>query len=101
MIIVMKQGATEEQIEHMVQRVEELGLKSHVIRGTERIVIAAIGDKRDEDRRSFESGPGVAEVVPILAPDKVPHPFVTSVVTVNQLTTVSSNKCSVISARLI
>ena len=34
-------------------------------------VIAAIGDKRDEHRQSLESGPGVAEVVPILAPYKV------------------------------
>lgn len=71
MIVVMKQGATKEQVEHMIQRVEEMGLKSHVIYGTERTVIAAIGDKRDEHRQSLESGPGVAEVVPILAPYKV------------------------------
>ncbi|NIN10569.1 MAG: 3-deoxy-7-phosphoheptulonate synthase, partial [Gemmatimonadales bacterium] len=54
-----------------VERVEQLGLKSHVIYGTERTVIAAIGEKRDEHRHSLESGPGVAEVVPILAPYKV------------------------------
>jgi 3-deoxy-7-phosphoheptulonate synthase len=71
MIVVMRKGATQEQIAHMVQRVEALGLKSHVIQGTERTVIAAIGDKRDEHRTSLESGPGVAEVVPILAPYKV------------------------------
>ena len=34
-------------------------------------MIAAIGEKRDEFRQSLESGPGVAEVVPILAPYKV------------------------------
>ena len=55
----------------MIQRVEEFGLKAHVIYGTERTVIAAIGEKRDEHRQSLESGPGVAEVVPILAPYKV------------------------------
>ena len=71
MIVVMKQGATTEQIEHMIRRVEELGLKPHPIYGTERTVIAAVGDKRDEHRHSLESGPGVAEVVPILAPYKV------------------------------
>ena len=71
MIVVMKVGATKEQIEHMIERVEQLGLKSHVIYGTERTVIAAVGDKRDEHRTSLESGPGVAEVVPILAPYKV------------------------------
>jgi len=71
MIVVMEKNATEEQITHMAQRVQELGLKSHIIRGTERTVIAAIGDKRGGDRESLESGPGVAEVVPILAPYKV------------------------------
>jgi 3-deoxy-7-phosphoheptulonate synthase len=71
MIVVMKRGATQEQVNHMIQRVEGLGLKAHVIVGTERTVIAAIGEKRDEYRHSLESGPGVAEVVPILAPYKV------------------------------
>ena len=42
-----------------------------MIYGTERTVIAAIGDKREYMRESLESGPGVAEVVPILAPYKV------------------------------
>ena len=71
MIVVMKNDATQQQIDHMIQRVEQLGLKSHVIYGETRTVIAAIGDKRDEHRHSLESGPGVAEVVPILAPYKV------------------------------
>jgi 3-deoxy-7-phosphoheptulonate synthase len=71
MIVVMKRGASQEQVSHMIQRVEGLGLKAHVIVGTERTVIAAIGEKRDEFRQSLESGPGVAEVVPILAPYKV------------------------------
>jgi 3-deoxy-7-phosphoheptulonate synthase len=71
MIVVMKKGCTKEQIDHMIQRVRELGLKPHPIYGTERTVIAAIGDKRDEHRHSLESGPGVSAVVPILAPYKV------------------------------
>ncbi|PHR99898.1 MAG: 3-deoxy-7-phosphoheptulonate synthase [Blastopirellula sp.] len=71
MIVVMRREATSEEIQHMVKRVEELGLKAHVITGTERTVIAAVGDKREETRESLESGPGVDEVVPILAPYKV------------------------------
>jgi 3-deoxy-7-phosphoheptulonate synthase len=71
MIVVMKKAATEDQVRHMVSRVEGLGLKSHVIVGTERTVIAAIGEKREHTKDSLESGPGVAEVVPILAPYKV------------------------------
>ncbi|MEO8495256.1 MAG: 3-deoxy-7-phosphoheptulonate synthase, partial [Planctomycetota bacterium] len=71
MIVVMKKGATQEQVDHMVERVEALGLKSHVIVGTERTVIAAIGEKREQMKESLESGAGVAEVLPILAPYKV------------------------------
>lgn len=82
MIVVMKKGASPEQVRHMVGRVEKLGLKAHVIVGTERTVIAAIGEKRDEHRRSLESGSGVAEVVAILAPYKVASREVKSETTV-------------------
>ena len=71
MIVVMKRGASAEEIQHTIERIEELGLKPHPIYGTERTVIAAIGERRDELRSSLESTPGVAEVMPILAPYKV------------------------------
>ncbi len=71
MIVVMEKNATSDQIEHIAQRVQQLGLRSHIIRGTERTVIAAIGDKRGGERESLASSPGVADVVPILAPYKV------------------------------
>ncbi len=71
MIVVMEPQATSEQIEHVVRQVEGLGLRAHVIRGTERTVIAAIGAKREQAKESLESGPGVAAVMPILAPYKV------------------------------
>ena len=71
MIVVMQKGATRDQVDHMARRVEELGLKSHIIFGVERTVIAAIGEKRDYMREALESGPGVEKVVPILAPYKV------------------------------
>ena len=71
MIVVMKPGASEQEIRHTAELVESLGLKAHIIQGTERTVIAAIGEKRAEHKLSLESSPGVAEVVPILAPYKV------------------------------
>ena len=71
MIVVMEPGASPEQIQHMAQRVESLGLKAHIIQGTERTVIAAIGEKRDGTKESLASGSGVADVLPILAPYKV------------------------------
>src|SRR5688572_10101178 len=67
----MKKDAKQDDINSMVQRIEGLGLKAHVIVGTERTVIAAVGDDRKTHKESLESGPGVAEVVPILAPYKV------------------------------
>lgn len=71
MIVVMEKTATIEQIEHISVRIQELGLKAHVIRGTERTVIAAVGDERKIKVESFESVPGVSEVLPILAPYKM------------------------------
>lgn len=71
MIVVMKPNATEQEVQHMAERVEAMGLKAHVIVGTERTVIAAIGDKRDHTKQALESGAGVDDVVPILAPYKV------------------------------
>lgn len=71
MIVVMEKNATQDQISHMAERIEQLGLKSHIINGTEHTVIAAIGEKREETKQSLESGPGVSKVVPILAPYKV------------------------------
>ena len=71
MIVVMEPNATDAQVEATVQRVESLGLKANVIVGTERTVVAAIGDKREHFKESLESGEGVSAVVPIAAPYKM------------------------------
>ena len=71
MIVVMKPGSSQAQIDHMIERVESLGLTSHVIVGTNRTVIAAVGEKRQGAREWLETGPGVEKVVPILAPFKM------------------------------
>lgn len=71
MIVVMKRNATKEMIDRMAKRVESLGLKAHVIVGTERTVIAAIGDKRNGAVETLSSCEEVEKVVPILAPYKV------------------------------
>src|SRR5580692_2802759 len=71
MIVVMKQGSTAAQIEHVVKLVKEMGLKEHVIVGTERTVVAVIGNDRFKDRSALETVDGVDKVVPILAPYKM------------------------------
>src|SRR5580704_13226342 len=71
MIVVMKLEASQKQIEHVSQLVREMGLKDNVIVGTERTVVAVIGNDRFKDRSVLESAPGVDRVVPILAPYKM------------------------------
>src|SRR5688572_30252417 len=71
MIVVMKQGSTPAQVEHVKNRVREMGLKDHVIVGEERTVIAVIGDDRFKDKSALETVPGVDKVMPILAPYKM------------------------------
>jgi 3-deoxy-7-phosphoheptulonate synthase len=71
MIVVMKRSATAQEIQSMIEHVEALGLKANVIQGTERTVIAAVGEERVAGISSLESGPGVDEVLPVLAPYKL------------------------------
>ncbi len=71
MIIVMKPGASQLAINHVVERIESMNLKSHVIVGTERTVIAAIGDERGKVKEELETADGVDRVLPILAPYKM------------------------------
>ncbi|MBL7218963.1 MAG: 3-deoxy-7-phosphoheptulonate synthase [Phycisphaerae bacterium] len=71
MVIVMKPGASDEQIQHVIDLVREFGLKDHPIYGTDRTVIACIGDKRAVDKGAIETAPMVERVVPILAPYKM------------------------------
>lgn len=71
MIVVMQSGASQSQVDHVVALVREYELQDHVIVGTDRTVIAAIGDKRNVDKSAIENAPGVDKIVPILAPYKV------------------------------
>src|SRR2546423_15687089 len=71
MIVVMKQGASPGQIAHVIERIEQLGLRSHVVQGTELTVVAALGEKRDGAKQALETIEGVDKVVPILAPYKM------------------------------
>ncbi len=71
MIVVMKPGASKQQVQHVVDLVRDYGLKDHVITGTDRTVVACIGDKRMVDKSAIENAPMVDRIVPILAPYKM------------------------------
>lgn len=72
MIIVMKAGAAKKDRDEVLKRIRELGYKPHVIHGTTRDVIGAVGDERGKlVLQSLESMHGVESVVPILQPYKL------------------------------
>ncbi len=71
MIIILKENVTDQQIDHVVERIEALGLKAHLSRGTYRTVIGVIGDETIAHGAPLEAIPGVASVVPVLPPYKL------------------------------
>lgn len=72
MIIVMRAGSAEDQLEAVIARIEELGYRTHVMYGVERTVIGALGDERGKDKLlTLNQLPGVDKVIPILSPYKL------------------------------
>ena len=68
MIIILKSGATDEQVAHVVERVEALGLKAHLSRGTFRTIIGVIGDEQKIGMEPLKAIDGVQDVIPVLPP---------------------------------
>ena len=72
MIISMKIGATQEEINHVCERLQDFGYKAHPIYGEERVVIGAVGhgEHKEQAMQSIEAAPGVESVVSISQPFK-------------------------------
>jgi len=71
MIIIMKHGATDEQLDAVVARVRELGCDVHLSHGEEVTIVGVIGDRRALDRQQIERMAGVERTVLILRPFKL------------------------------
>jgi 3-deoxy-7-phosphoheptulonate synthase len=71
MMIVMKQDATEDEIQAVVERVESVGARTHRINGEELTVLGVLGDREHVQRLELEGAPGVDRLVPILKPYKL------------------------------
>jgi 3-deoxy-7-phosphoheptulonate synthase len=72
MIIVLKSGSSDAEVEDVCRRIKAVGYEPHAIRGELRTVIGAIGDDRGKERlRSLESLESVESVTPILQPFKL------------------------------
>ncbi|MCX5705801.1 MAG: 3-deoxy-7-phosphoheptulonate synthase [Candidatus Omnitrophica bacterium] len=68
MIIVLRPDATNEQVNHIIDKVTKLGLTPHVSKGTERTIIGVIGPEDILRVTPLEVYPGVERVIPVLAP---------------------------------
>ena len=72
MIVIMQQGASQEQVEHVADRIRALGLSVHLSQGEFRTIIGAIGDKRPEHQSILEAIEGVDfSVMYFVNPDHV------------------------------
>ena len=71
LLIVMASGATPDQTEHVLARLQEAGVDARVTRGREATVIGAIGERELLATLPLEGYPGVEQVLPILKPYKL------------------------------
>ena len=71
MIIIMKAHATDEEINHVTERLKQHGFGIHLSKGVERTVIGAIGDKTAIEIDTLAMMAGVSEIVPIRKPYKL------------------------------
>jgi 3-deoxy-7-phosphoheptulonate synthase len=71
MIIVLRPDSTEEQIDHVLERIRELGFKPHLSRGERRTIVGVIGDEGKLQAEPLSAIPGVEQVLPILKPFKL------------------------------
>lgn len=71
MIIVAKKGITADQLDHIRERVEALGLRTHISIGQTRTIVGCIGEEGRLRDVSLLSIPGVASVHPVMRPYKL------------------------------
>jgi 3-deoxy-7-phosphoheptulonate synthase len=71
MVVVMQEGATEEQIQRVISKLMEMKFDIHRSTGVRHTVLGAVGSKVDFDTRDIELMEGVAEVLRISAPYKL------------------------------
>src|SRR6202162_3220092 len=71
MVVVMQEGAKEEQIQHVIDRLVSMGFDIHRSTGASQTVLGAVGVPADFDPRDVEVLDGVREVVRITQPYKL------------------------------
>jgi 3-deoxy-7-phosphoheptulonate synthase len=71
MIIITKPGVTDAELDHIRERIETLGMRTHLSRGEHRTILGCIGDESLLQEAALLSMPGVESVTPVLKPYKL------------------------------
>jgi 3-deoxy-7-phosphoheptulonate synthase len=71
MILVLRPDATSEQLDHILQRIQELGFRPHLSKGESRTIVGVIGDETKPQSETLEALPGVEQVLRVLKPFKI------------------------------
>ncbi len=71
MIIVTRPNVTDAEIDHIRERIEAAGMRTHLSRGEQRTIIGCIGDESLLAEVPLRSLPGVESVTPVLKPYKL------------------------------
>ena len=71
MIIVTKKDVTQDELDHIRERVESLGLRTHISRGEHRTIVGCVGDEERFQGIPLLSIPGVEAVHAVLKPYKL------------------------------
>ncbi|MGC1187877.1 MAG: hypothetical protein WA871_10850, partial [Candidatus Acidiferrales bacterium] len=71
MVVVMQEGATEAQIQHVIDRLVDMGFDIHRSTGASHTVLGAVGVRPDFDTRDVELLEGVRQVLRITQPYKL------------------------------
>ncbi len=71
MIIITKSGVTEAEVDHIRERIEAVGMRTHLSRGEQRTIIGCIGDEALLAEVPLRTLPGVESVMPVLKPYKL------------------------------
>jgi 3-deoxy-7-phosphoheptulonate synthase len=70
-VIVLKEGASRQEIDELIALLRQVGAEAHISRGEFKTVIGVIGDREKVMQLPFEAYPAVEKVVPIMKPYKL------------------------------
>jgi 3-deoxy-7-phosphoheptulonate synthase len=71
MIIVLKPSVSDEEVQHIVDKIQQYGLQTHISKGEQRTIIGAIGDETILREKPIEAISGVEKVMPVVEPYKL------------------------------